>query len=363
MTPRDPDQGNWFGTHVPPGENASVRMSVGESYLGANITIPLHVWRGATSGPTLLITAAVHGDEINGTGVIRHIIREHPFELAAGTLVLAPVVNIMGFERHSRYLPDRRDLNRCFPGSANGSLASRLAHAFFDGGVRRADYCIDLHTAAVRRTNFPNVRADMANPQLAEFARAFGAELIVDGRGPKGSLRISACKIGCQTLILEAGEVWKVEPSVVEYAHRGISNCLKYLGMIPGKLRRPAYRIETDATSWVRATQGGFLQFHVTPGDIVDKGQPIATNTNLVGDEQHVLRAPRDGIILGMTTLPSVAPGDPVCHLAYPTSGVLDKAERAVRKLNEGSLHERLRDDLARSMHTTEHEEQADATD
>ncbi len=361
MNARDPDQGNWFGSRIEPGRNASVLMTVGESYLSVNITIPLHIWRGKDPGPTVLVTAAVHGDEINGTGAIRHIIREHPYELTAGTLVLVPVINIMGFERHSRYLPDRRDLNRCFPGSKNGSLASRLANAFFEGVVKRCDYCIDLHTAALRRTNFPNVRADMSDPRLAEFARAFGAELIVDGKGPKGSLRMSACKNGCATLILEAGEVWKVENAVVEYAHRGISNCLKHLGMIPGQPEEPPYRIETDASSWVRATHGGFLQFHVAPGEIVDKDQPIATNTDLLGDEQHVIRAPRDGIILGMTTLPSVAPGDPVCHLAYTTSGVLDKAGRAVQRLGSDSLHERVKDDLARSMHITEHEESDNA--
>lgn len=350
------DPSVWFGNTVKPGESASLSIVITEAYSGADVRIPVEVWRGKTEGPTMAITAAVHGDEINGTGTIRHIIRERPFTLCAGTLVLVPVVNMLGFERHSRYLPDRRDLNRSFPGSKTGSLASRLARSFFDQVTRRCDYCIDLHTAALRRTNFPNVRADLSDERLAGFARAFGAELIVDGKGPKGSLRSTGCKIGCATLILEAGEVWKVEPSVVEYAERGILNCLRYLKMIDGKTEQPAYRMETNATKWVRATQGGFLEFHVAPGEVVHEGDPIATNTDLLGDQQNVIVAPRAGVVLGMTTLPSVAPGDPVCHLAYPHAGVLPKIKRAVRRLDDNSLHERMKDDLARNVMVTDAE-------
>ena len=204
----------WFGAHIDPGSSASLSIPISEGYSGADITTPVYVWRGVQPGPTVAITAAVHGDEINGTGAIRHIIRHKPFELLAGTLVLVPVVNMMGFERHSRYLPDRRDLNRSFPGSREGSLTSRLAISFFSQVIKRCDYAIDLHTAAVRRTNFPNVRADLSNEPVAALARAFGAELIVDGKGPKGSLRATACKYNCPTIILEAGEVWKVEPGV-----------------------------------------------------------------------------------------------------------------------------------------------------
>lgn len=350
----DPNQGQWFGQDVPAGSSRSLTMVIAEGYSGANITTPVFVWRGREPGPTLGVMAAVHGDEINGTGAIRHIIREKPFTLRAGTLVLVPVINMLGFERHSRYMPDRRDLNRSFPGTKEGSVASRLARYYFDQIIKRCDYIIDLHTAAVRRTNFPNVRADLADERLAEFARAFGAELLVDSKGPKGSLRTSACKIGCPTLILEAGEVWKVEPGVVEYAVRGVTNCLKYLKMVDGVPIKPPYRIETKTTKWIRAAQGGFLEFHVSPGEIVEKDQPIATNTDLMGDDQNIIVAPRSGVVLGMTTLPSVAPGAPVCHLAFPKRGVLKKVEAAVDRLGDDSLHERVRDDLARNMRITE---------
>lgn len=200
----------------------------------------------------------------------------------------------------------------------------------------------------------------MSNDQLAGFARAFGAEVIVDSKGPKGSLRASACKEGCATLILEAGEVWKVEPGVVEHAVRGVTNCLRHLSMIDGEPVEPAFRIETKTTKWIRATQGGFLEFHVSPGDIVEKDQALATNTDLMGDEQNVILSPRDAIVLGMTTLPSVAPGDPICHLAFPRKGVLKKVEKAVDKLNEDSLHLRVREDLASSMRITDSDTDSD---
>jgi len=340
--------------HVQPGASASLSIVISEGYSGADVTIPISVWRGARDGPTVAITAAVHGDEINGTGTIRHIIREKPFRLFAGTLVLVPVINMLGFERHSRYLPDRRDLNRSFPGSMEGSLASRLARSFFDQVTRHCDYGIDLHTAAVRRTNFPNVRADLSGERVAGLARAFGSEVVIENKGAKGTLRASACKIGCATILLEAGEVWKVEPGVVEYSERGIRNCLRYLGMIEGSPIEPAYRIETKNTKWIRAAQGGFLEFHVSPGETVEKDQPLATNTDLMGDQQNVIFAPRNGIVIGMTTLPSVAPGDPICHLAFPKKSVLKTVERAIDKLEDDSLHERVRESLATNMRVTE---------
>jgi len=344
------DVGDWGPVQVAPGAQAEVRITVSESYSGADISIPVHVWRGPDPGPTVFVTAAVHGDEINGTGIIRSMIVDQPFRLKAGALIMVPVINLMGFERHERYLPDRRDLNRCFPGSVRGSLASRLAHVIHQEVVRRCDYGIDLHTAALRRTNFPNVRADMRDPELAAFARAFGTELIVSSAGPPGSLRKSATAAGCRTLILEAGEVWKVEPTVVEYGIRGVINCLRHLGMVSGKPVEPPYRMETDATTWVRAQNGGFLRFHVTPGDLVGKGDALATNISLAGRRLNTVKAPRAAVVLGMTTLPSVAPGDPVCHLAFPRQGELKRIERAVERMDDDALHERMREHLASSV-------------
>ena len=158
------DVGVWRGKKIEPGERADLSLKVSRSYGGTSIRVPVHVWRGEKPGPSVFISAAVHGDELNGTGTIRQLIEEPPFELRAGSLVLVPVVNILGFEQLSRYSPDRRDLNRSFPGSTTGSLTSRLANVIFQNIVARCDYGIDLHTAASGRTNFPNVRGDFREP-------------------------------------------------------------------------------------------------------------------------------------------------------------------------------------------------------
>ncbi|MEM1178538.1 MAG: succinylglutamate desuccinylase/aspartoacylase family protein [Acidobacteriota bacterium] len=346
------DPHRWLGKTVAAGEHRTFQVTVSSSYLGADITIPIVVWRGLKPGPSVFLTAAVHGDELNGTGAVHQLLSSPPFALRAGTLISAPVVNLLGFERHSRYLPDRRDLNRMFPGSSRGSLASRMARVIFDEIVGRADFGIDLHTAALHRTNFPNVRADLSVPALASLARAFGTELIVDSLGPSGSLRRSATKVGCPTLILEAGEVWKVEPAAVAYAVRGVTNALIHLGMVEGELERPPYQVTLQDRRWIRARHGGFLRFHVSPGELVDRHQPIATHTRLTGETVSQIKAPRGGIILSMTTLPSVAPGDPICHLAFPQED-LRKVEQAVRRLENDSLHEQTREDLATSLNVS----------
>ena len=344
------DVGVWGSRKVRPGERVDLALTVSKSYGGARIRIPLHVWRGARPGPTVFVTAAVHGDELNGTGTIRHLILESPFDLLAGSLVLVPVVNILGFERLSRYSPDRRDLNRSFPGIRKGSLTSRLARVVYENIVSRCDYGIDLHTASARRTNFPNTRADMADQATARLATMFGAELILSGRGPKGGLRREAVKAGCATVVLEAGEIWKVEPAVVEYTLRGIRNVLIGLEMTDGEVFEPAYRVVAEETKWIRAADGGFLTFHVHPGDVIEKGQPIATNTSLVGRRQNVLTAPRDAVVLGMTTLPAVSPGDPVCNLAFSGDEELRLMQAAIGTLPRDDLLARLHDDLATNV-------------
>ncbi len=341
------------GTRVALGERRDIELEVTESYSGVPLLIPTRVWRAEQPGPTLFVTAAVHGDELNGTGIVRELMLNPPFELRRGTLILVPVVNMLGFERQSRYLPDRRDLNRSFPGSPDGSLASRFAHTVFREIIRKCDYGIDLHSAAIRRTNFPNIRADLSLPAVKWLSLAFGCELVVIGRGPKGSLRRSACSAGVPTIILEAGEVWKMEPGIIEYGLRGIKNVLIELGLVQGKRRRPAFQALVEKTRWIRADRGGLLQFHVAPGDVVEAGQPIATNTDLFGREQNVVRTPDSGFILGMTTLPTVKPGDPVCHIAVPSEG-MTAIRAAVDKLSNKSLHERLKDDLASNIFVAE---------
>ncbi|MEO0531393.1 MAG: succinylglutamate desuccinylase/aspartoacylase family protein [Planctomycetota bacterium] len=348
----------WGEVTVPLGESAEVSLAVSESYSGLTLPIPLFVRRGREDGPSLFVTAALHGDELNGTGAVRQLISDADLQLDRGTLVLAPILNLLGFDRHSRYLPDRRDLNRCFPGTSGGSLASRMAKILFNEIVGRCDYGIDLHTAAVRRTNFPNVRANLSDERVADLARAFGAEIVLDSQGPEGSLRREACDAGKPTIILEGGEVWKVEPTVVEYAVRGVKNVMSHLGMIDADPVKPPYQVEIRQTTWVRADRGGFLQMHVRPGDTIREGDPIATNTSLLGNVINVLQSPADAVVLGMATLPSIAPGDPICHL-----GVLEKSqpgpgakgiERRQDKLPDDHLLGRTLGDLATNVLVTD---------
>jgi predicted deacylase len=341
--------GDWGEVQVAPGERRDLEIVGTQRVDGVDAHIPAHVWRAPEPGPTVFVTAAIHGDEINGTGVVRELISDPPFELKRGALLLVPVVNMLGFERHTRYLPDRRDLNRCFPGTKSGSMTSRLAAVVFREIVNRCDYGIDLHTAAVRRTNVPNVRGDLDVPEVRRLARAFGTELVLHTTGAEGSLRREATEAGCPTIILEAGEAGKVEPTVVETALRGVRNVLIELGMVDGKRERPHYRAMVRRSRWVRAESGGFLRFHAVPGDFVQEDDVLATNTSLLGHERARLVAPEDGVLLGMTTHPMVVPGDAVYHL-----GLLDHAnerfERAVEGLPEGTLHDRVRDDLSTSV-------------
>jgi len=297
----------------------------------------------------VFISAAVHGDEINGTGTIRQLIMNPHLKLQAGSLILVPVVNMLGFQQHSRYLPDRRDLNRSFPGSSHGSLASRLARLILDEIIERSDFGIDLHTAAVRRTNFPNLRADLETPAVRKLAEAFGCEVTVHEKGPAGCLRRAACDAGCPTVILEAGEVWKVESTVIAYALRGIFNVLTQLGMIKGERRKPPYRAIVKETAWIRSERAGFLHFHVAPGGLVRKGAPIATVNGLVGSQGEPISSPENGIVLGMTTLPVTAPGEPVCLIGKVSRG-RKALEAFIHNLPKNSLQQQIREHLATSI-------------
>ena len=341
---------------VAPGSEKSFRLTISESYTGFTVRVPVHVRRAAQPGPKVFVTAALHGNEINGAGAVRQLIQEPLFRLVAGTLVMVPVVNVLGFETYSRYLPDRRDLNRCFPGLYKGSLASRMARKLFDEIVLRCDFGVDLHTAALRRTNFPNVRGDFSHPDVWRLAHAFGCQWMINSKGPRGSLRREATAAGCPTIILEAGEVWKVEPSVLALAARGVRNVLATLGMIdtmPEKTCSPAI---IQKTRWIRAETGGFLHFHVSPGEIVHRGQPLATNTSLFGTERDLLTAPVDAVVMGMTTLPAASPGEPVVHLGeLPRSMVATLQQRMAKGTDD--LHQQALDDLATNVVVVQREE------
>ncbi len=338
------------GVKINPGESQDLQINFSESYLGVPVSYPVRVMRARQEGPKIFMTGAIHGDEINGVGIIHRLLFGDNLELKRGTLVCVPVVNIFGLEHHTRYLPDRRDLNRCFPGFPNGSLSSRLAYSLFEEIVKKCDYGLDFHSAAIRGTNYPNVRADMRNPKVRELARAFGCELIVNSKGPDESLRRCAVAAGIPTIILEAGEVWKIEPSVEEIGVRGCMNVLRAFGMIDGEPEKPLFQATIEKNTWVRAKRGGFLGFRARPGDLVKEGQELANNYNIYGRERSTLVSPCDGMVLGMTTMPAVKPGEPVYHIASLSASRFAQIRKKLKESSDEHLFSRVREDLATSV-------------
>ena len=339
---------SFAGHKVAPGQTADLRLPVSERYTGDSIHLPVRVIRGKKNGPKLFVTAAIHGEELNGMGVVHELMWGEPIELERGTLALLPVVNIFGVETQSRYMPDRRDLNRCFPGTIGGSLTSRVAWTVFHA-LHGFDFGVDLHTAAALRTNFPNVRGDFSQAPIRRLAKAFGCELMVNGRGPDGAFRREMVRAGCPTIVVEAGEPLKIEPGVLATGLRGVRNVLKELSMLPGEPELPAFQVRIEKTAWVRATVGGILRFHVTPGQSVDEGQPIATNASVFGEANNVLEAPVSGVVLGMTTLPLVKPGEPVVHLATLSDRQLSRLRKA-RQEGGDAAGKRVRRHLATNI-------------
>jgi hypothetical protein len=322
------------GIEVAPGETRQIRLKISELYNAAPVNVPILVIRGKEDGPRLFLTAAIHGDEINGTQIIRRLIFHRDWSDLRGVLVCVPIVNVFGFFNHSRYLPDRRDLNRSFPGFATGSNAGRIAHKLFHEIVRKCDFGIDFHTAAVRRTNHPHIRADWTNPAVRRLARAFGCELILDRPGEPTTLRASACKAGVPVIVYEAGETFRFQPSIVRRGVAGVLNVLGALKMIDHKPTPAAFELIIRRTSWVRASRAGILAMKVRPGSIVRKGEIVAANTNPFGRERNAVRAPFDGFVLGATTWPSLNPGDAIMHLGA-VNGDLKALRRQLAKLRE----------------------------
>lgn len=321
----DPQQGSATGTlslggaDVPKGARIDLLLKVSESYTGDRTSIPLTVVNGTRPGPLLFVTAAVHGDELNGIGIVRDVLnRVEPSEVA-GALVCVPVVNVLGVQFHSRYLPDRRDLNRCFPGSPTGSTASRMAHTLMTEVVAGADAGIDLHTAANRRMNMPQVRASLADAQARALGVAFGAPYLIDAPRRPGSLRDAADREGVPVLTFEGGQSLVFEDDVIDLGVTGVLRVMGAMGMlddVPPPPEQPA--LESDETHWVRAERGGILDLHVGPGGAVEVDQPLWTVTGPFGRERNQKLSPYAGVVIGMTTLPLVNPGDAVLHVAVP---------------------------------------------
>jgi predicted deacylase len=298
--------------------------------------MPVQVIHGRRSGPVLFVSAAVHGDEICGVEIIRRLLKRKSLAAIRGTLLAVPVVNVHGFLDQSRYLPDRRDLNRSFPGSAKGSVAARLAHVFTSEIVAKANFGIDLHTGAVHRANLPQIRANLSDEQTLALARAFGTPILIDSDLRDGSLREHAASRGIPMLLYETGEALRFDEIGIRAGIRGIFNVMRSIGMLPARKKplRPMEPMIAHHTSWVRAPQSGIVNSRVRLGQRVNEGEVLGTICDPFGETESAVNTPFRGVIIGRSNLPLAHEGDALFHIA-----AMDSAKAAAVLVEEFHNH------------------------
>lgn len=305
------------GERIAAGERRLVNLPLSALSNQTPMAVPVSVIHGRRDGPTLFVSAAIHGDELTGVAICRRLIASKALNVARGTLLMVPIVNAFGFISHSRYLPDRRDLNRSFPGSPRGSLAAQLACLFFSEVVARSDYGIDLHSAAIHRSNLPQIRVDSEQAEALELARAFGAPIIVHSGLREGSLRQAAGAKGVPVIVYEAGEGLRVDEMSVTVGMRGVLRVMAHLGMIRRSrdLRRPEPVLSTSSR-WVRAEESGLFRAFREIGAHVLAGEVIGSIADPFGRHETELRASITGIVIGRANIPAINQGDALFHIA-----------------------------------------------
>ena len=306
------------GVEVKPGTNAQIDIPVSDLYTHTPVNMPVHVTHGRQAGPSVFVSAAIHGDEINGVAIIERLLRLRALNRLVGTLICIPVVNVFGFLNHTRYLPDGRDLNRSFPGSETGSLAARLAHKFLTEVAAHCQYGIDLHTAAGHRSNLAQIRANLDDPRTLQLARSFRVPVLINSNLRDGSLREAAAERGITMLLYEGGERLRFNESVVRAGVHGVVNVLRTLGMLPPTRRAAKFPepVIARGSSWSRAPAGGILHIKSGLGKRVREDDVLGVIADPFGHNQSQVRANSDGIIIGLNNLPLVNEGDALFHIA-----------------------------------------------
>lgn len=302
---------------VAPGTSALVELPIARLPTGSWSTMPVVVLHGREDGPTVWLSGAIHGDELNGVEIVRRVIRSlHPRRLS-GTVLAIPTVNVFGVTPGSRYLPDRRDLNRSFPGSSRGSLASRLAHLFFTGIAERCQVGLDIHTGSGGRDNLPQLRCDLEHAETRRLAEAFAAPVILQAALRDGSLRAAARAKGIPVLLYEGGEALRFGEAAIETGVDGVLRVLGTLSMIgeaPPAGGGPVHYCKRSV--WTRAGRSGFCHLEVEPGSLVEVGKTVATITDSVGKERVTVRSKTEGIVIGVLRTALVHKGDAIVHVA-----------------------------------------------
>ncbi len=304
------------GESVKAGSKAKFELPIARLMSGTPVALPLLVYHGRSEGPTMWLSAAVHGDELCGVEIIRRVLEDLDPKTMAGTVIAVPVVNVHGFNNGDRYLPDRRDLNRSFPGSERGSLASRIANLLMTEVVGRCSVGIDLHTGSDHRINLPQIRADLDDPQTLELARTFAAPVAIHSRTRDGSLREAATEAGATVLLYEGGEALRFDSVAIAAGRDGILRILSKLEMIPQAPPPSSDVRESRKSRWMRAPKSGLIQLDAALGSLVDSGETIASIRDPFGKRLGRVIARQAGLVIGHTQHPLVNQGDAVAHLA-----------------------------------------------
>ncbi len=308
------------GRAIQPGERARVDIPLPNLYTTTPVFMPVHVVRGRKPGPRLFVTASVHGDEINGVEIIRRLLMHKSLGRLRGTLLAVPVVNVYGYVRQSRYLPDRRDLNRSFPGSEKGSLAARLAATLISEVVEGSTHGIDLHTGAIHRENLPQIRVTLnASEDMPALAKAFETPVILDAEIRPGSLRAEAAARDIPILLYEGGEALRFDEFAVRAGLRGILGVMRHIGMLRSAQARRSIGHEplvARSSVWVRAQQSGILLSLTPLGAHVTKGDTLGIITDPFRPVDDPVLSPASGIVIGRTNLPLITEGEALYHLA-----------------------------------------------
>jgi predicted deacylase len=335
---------------VNPGERLRSGVAASQSFAGVEVNAPFVVAHGVTPGPTLCVTAGIHGDELGGIEIVRRVlVASDPNELA-GTLIGVPIANPHGFRRSSRYLPDRRDLNRYFPGREYGSAASRIAHTLFEELIARCGALVDFHTGSFHRTNVPHLRADLNRPEVARLAKQFGLEIVVHNEGQPGTLRRAATDRGIPCVTYEAGEPMRLnEPDITA----GVSGTLRLMHQLGMRvMRRPEVLPEQEvygSTRWVRVDAGGILRSRTDLGKRVEAGERLGSVIDPGSNRRTAIHSPYAGRVIGMALDQVVIPGFAAYHLGIAGTPLESGAE--------------LEDDAAESSTPSERPAEADPED
>jgi predicted deacylase len=306
------------GTIIEAGEHKTVMLPMPKLYDGTDISMPIHVFHGQKKGPTLCVMAAMHGDEVNGVEIIRQLLKRTILKKIVGTLILIPIINVYGFLYQDRYLMDRRDLNRSFPGSAKGSLAARLAYLIRTEIIAQSSYIIDLHTGSLQRSNFPQIRANTEDTEVHALANAFGAPVVLHSSLRDGSLRQYAASQGIPMLVYEAGEALRFDTLSIRIGLHGVLNILKHLNMTPKKKPNSGKAVPAlaHASYWLRAPCSGVFKAHKSLGNTIDKGELLGNIGNPMTTEETPIHSPTAGIIIGMSHAAVSHAGAALFHIA-----------------------------------------------